>query len=132
MINIQNQKWWFLIENKLLFWASEIDNEYLNLTKTPWEDMRYERIPHVLIDYPGEYDIQWIGIKVLLWKDNNLNYIINTNWKKIWIVQSLDFLEKEEVSSISSRLYLDDSILTKIEQMELEGEKIKLATWTTD
>jgi len=126
MINVQNLKWGFLIENKLLFGANEIDNEYLNLSSLMWEDMRYKRTPHVLLDYPWEYDIQWVWIKVLLWNDGKLNYIINTNWKRIWLIQSQDIMEKDDVIVVTNRLYLDDKILEKIEQMELEWEKVKL------
>jgi len=126
MINLQNLRWWFLIEDKLLFGANEIDKEYLNLWNTVWEDMRYQKTDYTLIDYPWEYDVQWVGIKVLLWADDKLNYIISINWKKIWLIQSKDVMEKDDVTVITNWLYLDDKILAKIEQMELEWEKTKL------
>jgi len=126
MINLQNLRWWFLIEDALLFGANEIDQEYLNLWSVIWEDMRYQKMTHVLIDYPWEYDIKWVWVKVLLWADDKLNYIISINWKKIWLIQSKDVMEKDDVTVITNRLYLDDKILAKIEQMELEGEKTKL------
>jgi hypothetical protein len=47
------------------------------------EDMRYEKVPYQLIDYPGEYDIQGISIQCFLGADKKLNYVIDIHNKKI-------------------------------------------------
>jgi hypothetical protein len=57
-----------------------------------------------------------------------LNYVINIHDKKIWIIQSVDVLELDEVGDVSFRLYTDDRIANKIDQLELEGDRQKLET----
>ena len=116
----------FLIEDKLLFGFSEPNSKYVNLALTLGDDMRYDKLDYQLVDYPGEYDIGGIGINCFLWKDNKLNYVINVNNKKIWIIQSPDVLELDEVGDVNYRLYQDDKVLNKIDQLELEWEKQKL------
>lgn len=67
----------FLLEGKLLFGFEQADDKYINLALEPGEDMRYEKLPYELVDYPGEYDIQGIGIECYLGMNNKLNYIIS-------------------------------------------------------
>jgi hypothetical protein len=55
-----------------------------------------------------------------------LNYVIDIHNKKIWIIQSVDVLDLEEMAGVTFRLYTDDRILSKIDQMELEGDRQKL------
>jgi len=116
----------FLIEDKLLFGFSKTNSKYVNLALTLGDDMRYDKLDYQLVDYPGEYDIGGIGINCFLWKDNKLNYVININNKKIWIIQSPDVLELDEVGDVNYRLYQDDKVSNKIDQLELEWEKQKL------
>ncbi len=120
----------FLIENKLLFGFETADPKYINLALEPGDDMRYDKLAYALVDYPGEYDIQWIGIECFLGANNKLNYVITLNDKKIGIIQSADVLDIDEVGEVKVRLYQDDKIANKIDQMELEGEKQKLTTET--
>ena len=116
----------FLIENTFLFGFETADPKYINLTLEPGADMRYENLEYALVDYPGEYDIQWVGIECFLGANNKLNYILALENKKIGIIQSPDALDLPEVAEVKVRLYLDDKILSKIDQLELEGEKQKL------
>jgi hypothetical protein len=88
--------------------------------------MRYEKLTYDLIDYPGEYDVKDIGIDCYLWANNKLNYILSIKDKKIGIIQSADVLDLDEVGEVNSRLYQDDRIANKIDQLELEWEKQKL------
>lgn len=118
---------WFLLDNKFLFWSTEINNEYINLAKTIWEDMRYQKIDYALVDYPGEYDIQDITIQCFLWKNELLNYLIVYENKRIALLQSPDILEKTTDFAVAQEwIYTDESVLAKLEQLEVEGEKIKL------
>jgi len=116
----------FLIENKLLFWFETPNSKYINLALEPGDDMRYETLEYVLVDYPGEYDIQGFIINCFLGKNNKLNYILTINNKKIGIIQSVDVLDLNEVGEVGFRLYQDDKIANKIDQLELEWEKQKL------
>ena len=127
MVNVKLKNG-FLIENKLLFGFETADAKYINLALEPGWDMRYEKLEYALIDYPGEYDIQWIGIECFLGTNNKLNYILDIDGKKIGIIQSADVLDLDEVGEVNFRLYQDDKIANKIDQLELEGEKQKLPT----
>jgi len=125
MVNVKYKNG-FLIENKLLFGFETPDAKYINLALEPGSDMRYEKLEYALIDYPGEYDIQSIGIECFLGANNKLNYVLTLNNKKIGIIQSPDVLDLDEVGEVTFRLYQDDKIEKKIDQMELEGERQKL------
>jgi hypothetical protein len=82
--------------------------------------MRYEKLEYALVDYPGEYDIQGIGIECFLGANNKLNYVIHLENKTVGIIQSPDVLELDEVGEVNFRLYQDDKIANKIDQLELE------------
>ena len=125
MVNVKFKNG-FLIENKLLFGFETTDPKHINLALEPGDDMRYDKLEYALVDYPGEYDIQWIGIECFLGANNKLNYVLTLNDKKIGIIQSPDVLDLDEVGEVSFRLYQDDKIANKIDQLELEGEKQKL------
>lgn len=125
MVNVKFKNG-FLIENKLLFGFDNPDPKYINLASEPGSDMRYEQLDYSLVDYPGEYDIQWFVIECFLGKNNKLNYILFINNKKIGIIQSADVLDLNEVGDVSFWLYQDEKIANKIDQLELEWEKQKL------
>ncbi len=125
MVNVKFKNG-FVVENKLLFWFENADPKYINLASEPGADMRYEKLDYSLVDYPGEYDIQGIGIECFLGANNKLNYVITINDKKIGIIQSPDVLDLDELGDVKFRLYQDDKIVNKIDQLELEGERQKL------
>ena len=109
-----------------MFWATQPHPDYVNLSLEVWEDVVTERLPHAIIEYPWEYDIMWVWAKVFLWKDNKLNYLLNINWKKIWIIQTPKILEEDEVTGMDWRLYLDDAVEKRLDQLEMVGKKLKL------
>lgn len=129
MVNVKYNNG-FLIEHKLLFGFETADPKYINLALEPGDDMRYEKLAYSLVDYPGEYDIQWIGIECFLGANNKLNYVLALDGKKIGIIQSADVLDLDEVGEVNIRLYQDDKIANKIDQLELEGEKQKMTMET--
>lgn len=132
MVNIKLDSDWFLIENKLLFWASAPHKKYINLALNVWEDIVTQTSEYSIVEYPGEYDINWIFIKVYLSKDGKLNYIFTVNKKKIGLVQSPKILEEDDMNSMYAWLYLDDAVEKKIDQLELEWKKFKLdSNWWT-
>lgn len=126
MVDIKLEWEWFLIEKKVLFWATQPHPDYVNLALEVWEDVVTERLPHAIIEYPWEYDIMWVWAKVFLWKDNKLNYLLNINWKKIGIIQTPKILEEDEVTWMDWWLYLDDSVEKRLDQLEMVGKKLKL------
>lgn len=126
MVDIKLEWEWFLIEKKVLFWATQPHPDYVNLALEVWDDVVTERLPHAIIEYPWEYDIMWIWAKVFLWKDNKLNYLLNIDWKKIWIIQTPKILEEDEVTGMDWWLYLDDAVEKRLDQLEMVGKKLKL------
>lgn len=118
---------WFLLDNTILFGSSQPENSYINLTKTIGEDMRYQKLDYTLVDYPGEYDIKDVSIQCFLGKNNLLNYLIVYENKRIALLQSPDILENTTDFAVAQEwIYTDDTVLAKLEQLEVEGEKIKL------
>lgn len=117
---------WFLIEKKFLYGSDTPQKDYINLALKIWEDMRYQKLEHEFVDYPWEYDIEGITINAYLGRWDLLSYIILCNWEKIWIIGSDDVLNLDEVWWAQTRYYTDEKIAGKIDQLELEWEKIKL------
>jgi len=126
MVNIKLESGWFLLENKVLFWATVPNADYINLALEKWEDIVNEKTPYAMVEFAGEYDIDAVGVKALVWKDKKLNYLISLNDKKYGIIQNPKILDEDEVGNMDYRLYLDDNVEKKIDQLELEWKKLKL------
>lgn len=89
--------------------------------------MRYKKLDYMLVDYPGEYDIDTVTIQCFAGNEEKLNYLLSFNGKKIAIIQSPEVLENNtELCSAQEWFYTEDTILNKLEQLELEGEKTKV------
>ncbi|HCB51651.1 TPA: hypothetical protein DEP21_03695 [Patescibacteria group bacterium] len=126
MISIVNENG-FIIENKLIFGAQEANSNFINLAISLGEDMRYQKLDYTLVDYPGEYDIKGCMIQCFLGNGDKLSYLINLDGQRIALLQTPDVLESStELSSAQTFLYTDDVVANKMEQLELDGEKIKL------
>ena len=117
----------YQIEKSLFFGYAYVHNALINLASQVGEDMRYHEGEIIIVDYPGEYDIKGWTIKAFVGQNQKLNYLIQGNNKKFWIIQSPDVLELEEVDRMDTWLYLWEAIEKKLDQLELEGEKIDLA-----
>ena len=117
----------YQIEKSLFFGYAYVHNALINLASEVGEDMRYHEGEILIVDYPGEYDIKGWTIKSFVGQNQKLNYLIQGNNKKFWIIQSPDVLELEEVDRMDTWLYLWEAIEKKLDQLELEGERIDLA-----
>ena len=118
---------WFLIERQFLFGNEAINPSYINLATHIWEDMRYDKSTTDLIDFPGEYDIRGITIQCFLGNQDKLNYLINYAWDVFAIIQSPDVLENNtDLAVAKTWLYTSENVVEKIDQLELEWDKIKL------
>ncbi len=117
----------YQIEKSLFFGYAYVHNALINLASQVGEDMRYHEGEIMIVDYPGEYDIKGWTIKAFVGQNQKLNYLIQGNNKKFWIIQSPDVLELEEVDRMDTWLYLWEAIEKKLDQLELEGERIDLA-----
>lgn len=126
MVNFKIDPDGYIIESKFLYAFTQPSKKYINLSVNVWDDMVYTKSDYNIIDYPWEYDIDGKVIRCLIWKDNKLNYLIFVNWKKFWIIQSPDILESDDVEDMEYRLYTNDAVERKIDQLELEWAKVKL------
>lgn len=122
----------FQIEKSLFFGYAYAHNALINLASEMGADMRYNEGEICIVDYPGEYDIRGWTIKAFVGQNAKLNYLIQGNGKKFWIIQSSDVLELEEVDGMDTWLYLGESIEKKLDQLELEGERINLMEFSEE
>ena len=122
----------FQIEKSLFFGYAYAHNGLINLASEMGADMRYNEGEICIVDYPGEYDIRGWTIKAFVGQNAKLNYLIQGNRKKFWIIQSSDVLEPEEVDGMDTWLYLGESIEKKLDQLELEGERINLMEFSEE
>lgn len=122
----------FQIEKSLFFGYAYAHNGLINLASEMGADMRYNEGEICIVDYPGEYDIRGWTIKAFVGQNAKLNYLIEGNGKKFWIIQSSDVLELEEVDGMDTWLYLGESIEKKLDQLELEGERINLMEFSEE
>lgn len=126
-IDIKRTENWILIENKFLFNPNEIEVGIINLLPTIWEEMAYDRGNLLSIDFPGEYDIGGAFIKVYAWNWNKLNFLVSYEWTTFAIIQSPEVLELDEVCDMSTRIFPDESVSKKLDQLEMEWDRINLS-----
>ena len=126
-IDIKKTENWILIENKFLFNPTEIEIWIINLIPTIWEEMAYDRGNLLSIDFPWEYDISWAFIKVFAWNWGKLNYLVTYEWTSFAIIQSPEVLELDEVCDMNTRIFPDESISKKLDQLEMEWKRINLS-----
>lgn len=118
----------YLIDNKFLFSAQNIDITKINLVPVIGQDI-LEREENSLIDFPWEYDVKWSFIKVIVGKDDKLNYLVKTKEISFAIIQTPSVLERDDVDNMDFWLFTDPRVESKIDQLELEWNKIFL-DWT--
>lgn len=125
-LNIQKTERWVLIEKHYLFNPTEIEIWIINLISIIGEAMAYDRWSLLSIDFPGEYDIAWNIIKVFLWKWDKLNFLVFHDKINFWIIQSPEVLEMDEVCDMQSWIFSDESVEKKLDQLEMEWNRINL------
>lgn len=128
---VQEKHGWFLINDSMLFGVDTKVPGIISLAATQWDAMVYTKSGDITIDYPGEYDIQGVFIKVLSDKNKMLHYIIHDKNEIIALVQSPRILEEDDFADVQTILYTDPKVAQKIEQLELEVEKIQLVPTTS-
>ena len=126
-VDIKRTENWILLENKFLFNPTEIEVGIINLMPTIWEEMAYDRWNLLSIDFPGEYDIGWAFIKVYAWNWNKLNFLVTYEWTTFAVIQSPEVLELDEVCDMSTRIFPDEYVAKKLDQLEMEGDRINLS-----
>ena len=126
-IDIKRTENWILLENKFLFNPTEIEIGIINLMPTIWEEMAYDRWNLLSIDFPGEYDIWWAFIKVYAGNWNKLNFLVTYEWTTFAVIQSPEVLELDEVCDMSTWIFPDESVAKKLDQLEMEWDRINLS-----
>ncbi len=126
-LDVKKTENWILIENKFLFNPTEIEVWIINLLSTVWAEMAYDRWNLLSIDFPWEYDIGWALIKVYTWSWDKLNFLITYEGTTFAIIQSPEVLELDEVCDMANRIFPDESISKKLDQLEMEWNRINLS-----
>lgn len=98
------------------------DSAYpLVLRTVKGETMKYGKEAATRIDFPGEYDIQGIGITCMD-AGGSLHYVLKVDDTLIALLFNKAILEKESFDEIEQRRCADESIKSQIEKMELDGD----------
>ena len=126
-VDIKKTENWILIENKFLFNPTEIEVGIISLMPTIGEEMAYDRWNLLSIDFPWEYDIGWAFIKVYAWNWDKLNFLVTYEWTTFAVIQSPEVLELDEVCDMSTRIFPDESIAKKLDQLEMEWDRVNLS-----
>lgn len=116
----------FLIEDKVIFGATVPHEWYINLWLEQGEAMLYTKLPYTLIDYPGEYDIGDIFVKVFSDKAGKLNYFVSYGNATFAVVQSPRALDEDEIAESETIYYTDDSVGKMLDKLEIEAKREKL------
>ncbi len=129
MITITPLEDGYLIENSFLFGNEIVDERYISLKAHANTDDILAKMRQNIIDFPWEYDIAGNYIRAIVGKNNEMNYFVKTKHKKSFaIIQSPKVLDHDELINVQHWVFTDEKVAKKIEQLELDGEKINI-TW---
>jgi len=98
----------------------------INLQPVVGAAMAYDRENLLSIDFPGEYDIGGTLIHVFTGSGDKLNYLITHEDGKFGIIQSPEVLEMDEVNGMDIRIFTNEWVSKKLDQLEIEGDRIDL------
>jgi hypothetical protein len=98
----------------------------INLQAEVGEEMAYDRGNLLSLSFPGEYDIGGTLVNAYVGANGKLNYLIINDEMKCGIIQSPDVLESDEVCDMETWIFTDDAVGKKLDQLEMEGERIDL------
>ncbi|GHW02963.1 hypothetical protein AGMMS50249_7490 [candidate division SR1 bacterium] len=112
--------------DRIVFNPVEVQIGIVNLMPITGEIMAYDRGNLTTIDFPGEYDIDDLMIKVFAGKGDKLNFLVIDDKISFGIIQSPEVLELDDVEGMDLRFFFDETVSKKLDQLEMEGEKINL------
>ncbi len=125
-MNIKNLDNGFLIDGIFAYGCDQDYSEHVNLKKTIWEEMKYEKSDNVVVDFPGEYDIRGFGIEVVEEKEL-LHFIITKDDLKFAVVSHKKALTNEKMDeSILTRVLSEEALREQLEKHELEWDVVIL------
>lgn len=120
------------IGSHIIFNPQTVVSGIINLKARIGEEMAYDRGNLLAIDFPGEYDIGGILIHAYVGNGDKLNFLITHDEEKFGIIQSPDVLELDEVCDMDTWIFSDEAVEKKLDQLEMEGERINLSTLNTE
>ncbi len=127
MLQIASTPQGTLIEDRFLFAPEVVDAGKINLMSLMGAEMAYDRSNLATLDFPGEYDIGGLLINVFVGMGNKLNFLVHRGeGKSFWVIQSPEVLEIDEVSGMDYWIFSDEAVEKKLDQLEMEGERIKI------
>lgn len=97
----------------------------LTLRLQQWPSVVYDKTISI-IDYPGEYELS--GYFLDAWSDKQwmMNYGIRYGQKKIFFIQSAEWLDNDMVSDANVRYVMNESMKDLIARRELEWDVVLL------
>ena len=120
------------ITEDIIFDPQEVEVGIINLKPLLGAEMAYDRGNILSIDFPGEYDINGFLITAYVGAGEKMNYLISSTEGKIWLIQSPEILELDEMCDMDIRLFADEAVNKKLDQLEMEGERINISQLWTD
>lgn len=88
--------------------------------------MNYDKRSEIVIDYPGDYDVQKVLLKVFDTKDGNLHFVITYNDKKYIIVNHKSVLKEMDTNNVDVWIVPNQKIAEMLEKLEYDGEVLNL------
>lgn len=119
-----------LIGKRFIFNPQELVSGIINLKATIGEEMAYDRGNLLAIDFPWEYDIDGILINAYVGNGDKLNFLVVSEEEKFGLIQSPEVLESDEVEGMDTRIFSDEAVEKKLDQLEMDGERVNVSTLT--
>lgn len=132
MLNIKKTWEGIIIEDKVVFcndFCAEDNTKYIILRKTINTDFLDNNAKE--INFPWEYDIKGTSVVSVEAKNGTLGYIVKMWDIKFAIIQHKSMLEFDDIEESKYLIFFDESISEKIDQMELDGQKINISDFNS-
>ena len=112
----------YVIKDKILFGVTESHPGFINLKKNIGPEMQYDKTEHVIVDFPWEYDIDDVQMRVRVSKDSVLHYVIHMGNKKYIIVNHKSVLKQMDTNDVDMWFFETEKIQEMLEKLEYEWD----------
>ena len=118
---MEREKKWngFLLE-KILYLGNEEHPGLITLRTQKWEIMLYGDHAGTTVEFPGEYDVQWIGITCISAADT-LHYVVRIDGKQLAIIQDKAVFDVANFDAVDEWIVTKEDIKNEIENLEFDG-----------
>lgn len=93
----------------------------ITLATSKWPAMNYGIHDLKKVDFPGEYDINWVAIECFE-ADGVLSYLLRIDDKLVALLQNSAILEVANFDSVDEWICANEDIKEELESLELEGD----------